>query len=168
MKKIIILVLAVVVIIGAITVVNKTMNYVPETANEGVAIEVPSDPVDFIKYSYGEDSDIYQCRVDLEMADYPEAYIEIVLGVSPNNNLVNPTANAMQEDGIIFKSEIATGAEEIEDYFRSHTPLDLLPEADYSQDNDIAYEEWETCYNQMEIPDGIGTFAEGLNDDITR
>lgn len=168
MKKIIILGIAVIIIIGTITIVSKTIGLVPETVNEGTAIEVPSDPIEFIKYSYGEDSQIFQCRVEEDFADYPGAYIEIILGVSPNNNLVNPTAHAMREDGVEFKTEMVTGAEEVEEYFRSTTPISLLPEDEYPQTTDIPYSDWEVCYNQMDIPEGVGSFSEGLNDDITR
>lgn len=170
MKKIIIVVLLLVlVIIGGTTFIKKINIGVGETTNEGLYETVPSDPIEYIYYQFGEDTKVYTCQQPVEIdeanliAPLPNSlekdnlFIKFVFGVTEDNYAVGQSAglygvdkNLKNNTNIENHLNGPSGAQQV--LTHSFSKTELISEDEYDLDNIIPYESWEACAKQISLP----------------
>ncbi len=136
----------------------------PETDLESSAEVVPTDPIEYIYYSFGEETEVYSCNqpiaideedivdIDYELPFYiDKAYVEIVFGVL-DDKMVGQRADLYVPDDVAPLTisnylKNPTGANDVLQYMFSNPGL--IPEDEYNPDNVVKYDDWQACVSQI-------------------
>lgn len=172
MKKMIIVIAVVLLVVLGIK--YATGRDPMETADEKTNGDVvPSDPVEAIKYLYGENTKIYTCTVpvefnqddyitDINELPFKDTFIQYVVGVTEENAAVGQQVGVYGVDkkmknNVTIENQLTapSGALQVADYVEQQ--LSLLPEEEYDSENIVPYSSWKTCASQIAFDDPAPT-----------
>ncbi len=168
MKKLIVAIcILVLLIVSSSFIINKV--FISETENEQKYDTVPQDPVEYIKYTYGDNTQIYSCQVNVTLSqeeliselppaiDTNQIFIGFLFGVTQDNYAVGQKAGIYgydtKYDGNVSIENFlngASGAEQV--LLNSFKETKLISADEYDDENIIPYDSWQTCASQINLP----------------